>query len=133
MGIVISAPDSLAASVAVPAQPVSARAAPSHIVPSDQRPDRALDLSTATNEQPESKFEDPPPVFNRTDERWAQSAEQPGVWLCQMRAQLGGIPADRRVYFASFRLNQSPIFGGNVAASVDKHAERIVLNWLSTN
>ena len=135
MGILLTTLVSLVASAADLTQPAHVRAEPSHVAPSEQRSDQALDLSVAASERslPGSRIEDPPPVFNRTDERWAQSAEQPGVWLCQMRAQLGGIPGDRRFHFASFRLTQSPVFGANVAASVDKHAARIVLNWPTSN
>jgi hypothetical protein len=122
---------SLAATAAMPAQPMPERLIPSHLAMSAQRADRGLDLSAATGERSlsSSKFDDPPPVFKRMDERWQQSSDAPGVRLGPVTAQLGGIPGDRRFHFASFRLNQSAVFGANIAASVDKHAARIVLNW----
>jgi hypothetical protein len=131
MGMVLSTMVSLAATAALPTQPMPERPIPSHIAISEPRADRGLDFSAASVERSvsSSKFEDPPPVFKRTDERRQQSSDAPGVWLGPVKAQLGGLPGDRRFHFASFRLNQSALFGANIAASVDKHAAKIVLNW----
>ena len=135
MGMMLSTLVSLATIAAVPMQPVPARPTPSHVAFSEPRADWTLDLSAAAGERSlsDSKFDDPPPVFKRTGEQWQQSAEEPSVWLGPVKAQLGGIPGDRGLHFASFRLNQSPVFGANLAASVDKHAARILLNWPTGN
>jgi hypothetical protein len=131
MGTMFSTMVSLAATAALPTQPLADRPIPFHLAISEPRADRVLDLSAGSGERSlsRSKFEDPPPVFKRMDEHWQQSSDASGVWLGPVKAQLGRIPGDRRFHVASFRLNQSTVFGANIAASVDKHAARIVLNW----
>jgi hypothetical protein len=135
MGTVLSTVATLAASTLLPVlSPVQPEQVPPRLETPEQSAwqpmERRIDLSAPAPAQGavRLRFEEPAPVFKAADARWSASAQTPGISFGPVRLQTGGIPGERFRY-ASFRLNQTALFGANVAATVDRHAAKIQFNW----